>query len=408
VKRYHLLVFANFLAAIGGGIILNAGIGAFKGTFLKGAILAFFAGAVIGLLLLRLVPQRWARSQAPWFSINVGILSLVLFQLNTESAGPEGLTGGAGIIFTAILSVRFGLWFFARALRAQTVGGEKQGIALIELGYYTGVATGLFIWKNSGWNPLLVDAVLQAVVGLIDLTAIGDRQRRGELPPVSQGEGRASEPAGFSLSGQSLGNLSSDKRWYWGLAVAVTCLTVGFQAVPFSLSGEGIHEWRSYVMGAFYTGVALSALTCRVLKIKFCCGASRQFIGSATIGSEREGIRLSLSFALVTLVATASMVAALWGIRSWGWTPVLALIAVSAFSYQILVLSLLDHIARTEKLAGLDELVMRTYLIAALVTIVSLGVLDSFPESYVGRATLTLVCSALSFSAIRESVDVRA
>jgi hypothetical protein len=409
MKRPHLLVFANFLAAIGGGIILSAGIGAFKETFLRGSILAFFAGAVIGLMLLRLVPQRWARSQSPWFSIGISILSIILFQLNPESPGPRGLTGVAGVLFTVILSVRFGLWFFARALRAQTVGGEKQGIALIELGYYTGVAAGLFVWSNSGHgtlNPLLIDAVLQAAAGLIDFTASRGCQSNENMPPVPHTRGRV--PQQDTIANQASGSLPSSTGWYWRLAVAVTSLTVGFQAVPFSLSGMDVQGWRPYVMGTFYTGVALSALACRILKIRVCCIEPRWLVGNAIISSERRSIGLSFSFALITLMAAASMVAALSVIGLWRWHLVLTLIAVSAFTYQILVLSLLDYIARTERLIGLDEMVMRTYLIAAVVTIVSLWVLDRFPESYVGRAALTLVCSALSVSVTRKIADVRA
>lgn len=409
MKKSHLLFFANFLAAIGGGIILSAGIGASKETFLRGSILAFFAGAVIGLLLLRLMPQRWARSRAPWFSIGVGLLSLILFQLNPESAGPQGLTGTAGVFFTVILSIRFGLWFFARALRAQRVGVEEHGIALIELGYYTGVAAGLFVWSNSGraaLNPLLVDAVLQAVAGLIEVAAIRGRRNHEDRTPVSQAQGQV--PRQAAVWNEAPGSLSSATNWYWRLAVAVTCLTVGFQAVPFSLSGMDVRGWRPYVMGTFYTGVALSALACSVFKIRVCCVEPRRLFGNAAISSERSGIDLSLHFALITLVAAASMVAALSVIGFWPWHLVLSLIAVAAFTYQILVLSLLDYIAKAEKLIGLDEMVMRTYLIAAVVTIISLWVLDRFPEGYVGRAALTLVCSAISVSVTREIADVRA
>lgn len=413
MKRYYFLVFANFLAAIGGGIILSAGIGALKGTFLEGSILAFFAGAVIGLLLHRIVRERWSRIIAPWFSISVGGASIILFELFKVYAVNGRLSNLAEIFFIALLSVRFGLWFFSRALRAQIVGRRKQGVALIELGYYAGVALGLIIWGLLDYgmlSALLVDAMLQTVAGLVDLVTIRRRYTENQITDFQRGE-QAPQLVISKGNIEIVGSLTFDYRWYWRLALAILCLTIGFQAVPFSVSHWDTNGWSTYIVACFYLGVALSALVCRAFKIKFDWDSiNSRWAGNATISSERSRIKLKTSFGLIILMAATSMVIALLGIQLWHWSalPVMTFIALAAFIYQILVLSLLDQIGRAEKLANLNEMIMRTYLIVAIGTIISIGILSPFSKSYYSCVLLTLVCSLVSFSVVRKRIDVHA
>lgn len=410
MKRYYFLAFANFLAAVGGGIILSAEVGA---AFGGGPILAFFVGAVIGLLFHRVVPEQWARSIAPWFSISVACTSIILFGLSRPPAVNMRLALASEFLFFALLSLRFGLWFFSRALRAQVVGSQKQGIALIELGYYMGMALGLLIWEKIDYgmpNPLLFDAMLQSVAGLIDLLAIGKLRRHRSLAPDSERVVQELHPTGRDGKNEAVVKHPFNYQWYWKLAAAVVCLTIGFQAVPFSVA-HWEEEQGKYILAYFYIGVALSALACRVFKIKFGWSSSvRKITGNAMISSEKNWIRPSLSFGLITLMATASLLAALSGIRLWGWglIPMLTFITAASFIYQILVLSLLDQIARAERIAKLNEMVMRTYLLVAVGTIVSIGVLRFFPKSYFICAALTLVCSVAAFSAVRRRDDVHA
>jgi Ca2+/Na+ antiporter len=102
------------------------------------------------------------------------------------------------------------------------------------------------------------------------------------------------------------------------------------------------------------------------------------------------------------------MVLTLLGIKLWkGATlPVLIFIVLAAFIYQILVLSLLDYIGRAEKRAQLNEMIMRTYLIVAVGTIASMGILRFFSDSFIAYVMLTLICCVVSFSAVRKRVDV--
>ncbi|HEX7955710.1 MAG TPA: hypothetical protein VF508_02140, partial [Pyrinomonadaceae bacterium] len=134
--------------------------------------MAFLIGAVIGLFFQVLVPERWSRHLGPWFSVGVGPVSLLLAVLFRAYADEGALHGAPTYIFIALLSVRFGLWFFSRALRAQTAGSKRQGIALIELGYYSGMVFGLIVHRNLEYgmlSALLIDTVLQPLAGRIDL-----------------------------------------------------------------------------------------------------------------------------------------------------------------------------------------------------------------------------------------------
>jgi MFS family permease len=115
-------------------------------------------------------------------------------------------------------------------------------------------------------------------------------------------------------------------------------------------------------------------------------------------------LRVKLSFGLIAAVAAGSLGTALLGIDRWHWSaPVLILIAVAAFVYQILVLSLLDRIGREEKRANLKEMIKQTYLIAAVATIVSIVGLRCLTRSYVIYGIVTAVCCLISFSAVRKN-----
>src|SRR6185295_18175805 len=100
MNRSYFLVPANFLAAIGGGIIISVGIK-------EGAILAFFIGALMGFSLSRFLPKRWVKVIAPWLSLTVGVISLLLLASFKIYDVKEPLNGIAEIILICMLSIRF-------------------------------------------------------------------------------------------------------------------------------------------------------------------------------------------------------------------------------------------------------------------------------------------------------------
>lgn len=79
--RYYLFSFSNFLAAIGGGLILGKGISALNVSFVQsGSILAFFVGTVFGLGLLQFTPKRLGHTFSKWFSV-AAALSLWMLEM---------------------------------------------------------------------------------------------------------------------------------------------------------------------------------------------------------------------------------------------------------------------------------------------------------------------------------------
>jgi hypothetical protein len=404
MKRYYFLAFANFLSAIGGGAILSSAAPTLP-DFTKGAIVAFLIGAVIGLFFQVLVPERWSRHMGPWFSVGVGPTSLLLAWLIKAYADNETLRGAAAYSFVALLSVRFGLWFFSRALRAQTAGSRRQGIALIELGYYSGMVFGLIVQGRLEYGmltALLIDAILQPVAGLIDL-ANADGRKAPESTMVDLSGAQDAPRAHADAVGEAAAQPTFDYGWYWRLTAAVVCLTIGFQAVTLSIDHDNDGP-SPYVLACFYGGVALAALFCRVFQIRFDWGAvDGRLAGNARISSDKTGLRLRANVGLITLAAAASMVAALSG-SILGHNPArfeLPLIAAAAFIYQILVLSLLDRIGRAEKLARFKEGIKLTYLLLGIGTVLSVLLLGLSPNKQAAGVIVTVACSLISFYAVR-------
>jgi hypothetical protein len=411
MKRYYFLAFANYLSAIGGGAILSSAYYALP-NFRKGAIVAFLIGAVIGLFFQVLVPERWSRRIGPWCSVGVGPVSLLLAGLFKAYADNGKLVGAMAYVFVALLSVRFGLWFFSRALRAQTAGSKRQGIALIELGYYSGMVCGLIVHDGPKYgivSALLIDAMLQPVAGLIDL-ANADGRKAPQSTIADLREGQDAQRAQADAESKPATPLTFDYGWYWRLTAAVVCLTIGFQAVTLSIDHEkdGLSQ---YVLACFYGGVALAALFCRAFQIRFDWDAvDGRLAGNARISSDKTGLKLRANVGLITLAAAVIMVAALSG-SALGLNAArfeLPLIAAAAFIYQILVLSLLDRIGRAEKLARFKEGIKLTYLILGVGTVLSVLVLGLSPNQQAAGVVVTVACSLISFYAVRRRVVAHA
>lgn len=428
MKRYYLLALANFLAAIGGGAILSSGFDSFKGWFPKWPIVAFLIGIVVGLLFQLLVSEQWSRSIAPWFSVAVGPTSLVLAGIIKVYNENETLHGAAAFFFFALLSFRYGLWFFSRALRSQAAGSKRQGIALIELGYFSGMVFGLVVQQSVKYgmlSALLVDAMLQTIAGAIDHTSAVGRHATENAPADLRATEESPHAPVVDGRDETVGKIPFDYSWYWKLTTAVVCLNIGFQAVAFSINHteKGLN---TYVLAYFYSGVALAALCCRAFQIKFDWSAlDFRVIGNATINSELMLIKRKLkrkpkterepkikrkpNFGLITLMAAASMLVAVWGSEP-GTNAVrleLPFIAAAAFIYQILLLSLLDHIGRAEKLSGLNKMIKLTYLILGVGTVLSILVLDLPTNNHTALMIVTVACSLISFYVVRRRADAR-
>lgn len=257
---YSLFSISNFLAAIGGGVVLGKGVGILDVPILQGSsLLAFFVGTAIGLMFLKCTPKKFSEIFSQWFSICGGITSIILCVIFIYFSFKGKLSGNFALLFFVLLSVRFGFWFYSRVLRVSKAAGQRQGIAWVELGYYSGVIIGLILWVFLGINinitaALLVDAFLQLSAGILDLIE----------NKISQKKEITSEKEIVHISSLQ----KQDKIWQWRLAFGVMFLTIGVQVVIFNLAHK-VHENLSpYVLAIFYFGATISALFCKKFNVR--------------------------------------------------------------------------------------------------------------------------------------------
>lgn len=173
---FHMLSFANFISAFGGGMILGQGANLIDEPYLKGGtVLAFLFGTVLGLLFLQLVTKKISNFFLPFFSIFSALISFILIIFFNHYAHFEKLVGIPAFVFFFLLSSRFAFWFYSRAQRASYLTSHQQSVVGVEIGYYGGIIAGLVIWSLpklhlAFTHSLIIDACLQICAGLIDIS----------------------------------------------------------------------------------------------------------------------------------------------------------------------------------------------------------------------------------------------
>lgn len=381
--RYYLFAFSNFLAAFGGGMILGKGVGVINTPFLQnGAIMAFFIGTVLGLTFLQSIPKKLSQLFSRWFSIGGGLASLLLFNIFESHSINGKLIGIAASVFFILLSIRFGLWFYSRVLRASNVAGQQQRIAWVELGYYSGMIFGLIIWKFLGIDfsiatALLIDATLQFSAGALDLRAsqIPHHERKHNDTSVT-----------------NLNNKQQHKEiWEWRLASAAVFLTIGVQVVIFSLTHYVSDYLSAYILASFYAGASIAAVFCKKLKIQLAWKrVTKNDSGYAIIYSEKNGVKKEISIILLGILSafcvTATIVGANYSPLNLisGEALLLTFIFCSAFFYEILALAILDRIGLEEQLSNHHGMVVRTYGMMGISAAISLWVFGLTKSSLYG------------------------
>ncbi|HEX2548268.1 MAG TPA: hypothetical protein VHM20_00455, partial [Gammaproteobacteria bacterium] len=366
--KYYLSAISNFCAAIGGGIILGKGISILDNIYLKeGSMLAFFIGTVFGIIFLSIIPKKNSTKIAKYFSFFAGTLSLLLIFIFSKYSIEGKLINYSAWIFFAFLSFRFGFWFYSRVFRAASVAGLKQKIAWVELGYYTGIISGLILWNILDINidivgALVIDAILQFTAGSIDLYV------------------------NVKESSESTSNIKNKilthkhNFWYWRLAIAVALLTVGTQVIIFTLAHRVSLHFTSYILAFYYIGVSIAAYFCKTFKIQI-HWHRHAFL---EIHSRENTKRVNLTwygFLNATCVGLS-----VFGISYWQWGTfltkisgaeilLLTFIALAAFLYEIFALSILDRIGLEERLANTQGMIVRTYALMGICAAVSLWIL---------------------------------
>lgn len=393
INKDHLLSLANFIAAFGGGTILGKAIKVLDNPYLHdGSILAFFVGITFGLMFLQIIPKSSAKLFSRWFSIGGGMTSIILLLIFKEHAYNNVLSGISAVVFFLFLSLRFGLWFFSRAIRASSVARQNQSIAWVELGYYSGMILGLILWKCTGIDinlatALIIDASLQFAAGMMDL--------RGYklATPTPEITNALNENISFAKSYSSKLGIK--------LGLAVIFLTVGIQVIILSLTHQFSEYLSSWIIATFYFGAAIAAYVSKKLKIqlkwintrnKSTCGTL--YFGNGVniykISSINIGILSALSVGATILITTNHL-------EIW----LLVFTFLSAFFYEILALALLDKIGHEEQLSNRPGMLIRTYGLMGTSAAVGLWVIGLMNSSSNGLILTLLTCIACTLLTIR-------
>ena len=346
------LVLANFLASVAGGRVLSAGKGLTDLRLLgSGSLMALLAGSVISLLILGLARQVRHGGGVIWVSAASVVCSVLLLTIYRLAAGGGGgqavgepvLRGALALAFFAILAIRCALWFAGRSLRTGLVAAYSEpAIGMAEAAYFAGLVVGLVIGLPAWFGGDAVTSAFALDIGILSaVTGIDWRSAR----TVAQAPGQALRPTGRL------------DRHFALLTGAYAAATVACQIVVFHLADNiarlpappGARAWADPALASFYVGVAVLASCGRRLRPRMAAGHG----GVAAVAWQLRGRREESPVALICGVTAALVLAGTSMV--WRWlTPVtwpvgaaggLALIAVAAAVFELLILGLLGELS---------------------------------------------------------------
>lgn len=386
-SRYYLFSLANLSAAFGGGVILGKGVGIIDlPYFHASSLLAFFIGTLLGLIFLQNIPEKLSKSFAKFFSINGGVISLILLYIYQNYSINTKLNGEVAILFFILFCVRFSFWFYSRVMRASQASGHQQSIAWVELGYYLGMALGLMIWKLLGINlelstALLIDACFQFMAGFLDY-------RSNAFPDAIV--------AKVKQSVQNYHQEADSVQWCWKLASAVVFFTIGIQIVIFNSSHHVVEALSSYMIGLFYLGVATAAYICSQYKILITWNDQNKWGYIQT----RDG-KINLNLIFFSLISTLAVIGTIYLVNLkdlnylFNTMFICFFVFMASFFYEVISLALLDRLGYEEKTSGASGMIMRTYGLMGLGSAVSLWGLDLINNYFSSSIITALVCMCI-------------
>ncbi|MDP1603659.1 MAG: hypothetical protein Q8M03_10390 [Legionella sp.] len=404
-SRYYLFSLSNLIAAFGGGMILGKGVGIIDLPWLQnGSVLAFFIGTILGLCFLQSIPEKLSTKIAKFFSFCGGITSLILFYIYQNYSTDSKINGSLALIFFALLSIRFGFWFYSRVMRASQASGQQQSIAWVELGYYAGMVLGLIIWKLLGINvglgtALVMDACFQFIAGILDYC--------GNAMPEN---GVAHEKQQIQINSE-LELIQCNPQWCWRLAGAVIFTTIGIQVVIFNSSHYVSETFSAHIIGTFYFGVAAAAFICNKYKI-YITWKDNNNIASI----QGYYTKMKIGLLSLTLASLMAVIMAIYLINlnnpsvfindTYNKVLICLFVFVAAFSYEIISLTILDRLGYEEKRIGRSGMIMQTYGLMGLGAAVSLWMLGLMENHYTSSIITILTLSLTMIIILKRKRDV--
>jgi hypothetical protein len=316
----------------------------------------------------------------------------------------------SAIIFFILLSLRFGFWFFARAIRAASVAGQNQRIAWVELGYYLGMISGLIIWKMVGIDinlstALIIDAILQFSAGFIDLYAHTIISKNLTTKIHEQVNATT-----HITHHQSLNIVK------WKLAFAVIFLTVGIQVIILSLTHQFSEYFSAYIIATFYFGAAIAAFISKKLKISLIWVHSKNNKTCySRIKLEGLGATYQINSILVSILSAFSVMVTIFcgkyflvenHFKTGANYLFLLSICCAAFFYEVLALGLLDRIGVEEKISKTTGMVMQTYGMMGTSAAIGLWLISFFSNNTNGLLLTLMTCLVLTILMIQRKQSV--
>jgi hypothetical protein len=349
-------------------------------------------GTTLGLFFLQIIPKKISHTIARSFSILAGITALILLYIFKVYSINTKIYDTPAVIFFVLLSIRFGFWFYSRVLRASLAAGQQQKIAWVELGYYAGMIGGLIAWTFLGIeigvaSALLIDACLQFSAGIIDLF-VGNSILAFSKPKLNQ---------------PVISSNSSLSRYLIG---SIIFLTIGIQAVIFSLAHLVSVYFTPFILAFYYLGASIAAIFCKKFQIYLEWNTNERFSFAKIFSSSKINSR-GTSFIIYGVLSSVCVAIAILGIIYWQWgiessilkieeIVLLVLIFTAAFFYEILALAILDRIGLEEHSSNNQNMLMHAYGFMGISAAISLWLLSILKHSTISLFFTLLSCVMFS------------
>lgn len=351
-------VLANLAGSVAGGRVLSAGQGLAGLTVMgSGSLMALLLGTVVSVGVLRLARLAKGGGGLTWvaacsLACSAGLYRIYLAGLarsGTGFAAGGQLGGGLAWAFFLVLVLRCAMWFAGRSLRTGLVSAaDRAWLGWSEGAYFGGLVIGLVMglpaWLGGDrvLSALALDLALLTLGGAADMVLVAGFARLPAAAANRAGAGR--------LRAVTVAQLT--------LAFAAT--TIGCQIVVFQLAdwlarptGLALREWADFSLAAFYVGVAVTAASSFRLKPRLSArGGRRTVVTYAWLSGDRhialvwlQSLTAAILMTGVLSLAYLARVSPASG-RGAAWWAALAAIAVGAGVFEVLVLAVLDGLAR--------------------------------------------------------------
>lgn len=388
-SRNVRLATANFLASLGGGGMLGAGLAVFPTASLNTiSPLAFLLGSGLGFLFLLFINHHSGQNSeceleerfGPWgLSLATLLASLGLTVVYVAAVDAQGkLPGGAVMwLFLGLLVSRWAAWYAGRAQRSSMASTyERRSLPLVEGSYFAGIVSGLIL--QSLLTHWIGESPHFLWFAIADLLGNGIACRLDMI--------RWTPP----------GSLEKVPLPAFARIVTLVCVSViGIQISIFvAASGFADKGTASAMLAAFYFGALLSTVAVRSFPI------TMESIDSLLVGKRRR--RWGTIWPI--LLAFVATIASLLALEAGQNIAAACFIVSAAFFLGVLYLTAFGHIGQHDE--DRVRLAFGWMAVTGSVSMVLLDWADDFPALISSALFGLVLCSILvSVDAVKHSID---